>query len=130
MYWARLPNFIGDGNLSDLNSEVSMSYTEHWAALAARIGGLRSAGALSASFGPDNYGAGRFLLEQCGFAVQTLEEFRRDYAASLPPQALQSLDRFLGTTVAKAARTAQLRNRALSRLLWRSPRSNPKLRTS
>ncbi len=85
-----------------------MSYAEHWLALATRIKSLQSAGDLYARFqgyhNEDSFGAGRYLREQCGFAVQSLEEFRRDFASSLPPEAKKRLDQFLGTNAARAAK--------------------------
>jgi hypothetical protein len=64
-----------------------MSYGERWFALAAKIKSLQQAGELYARFmgyqTEDSYGAGRYLREQCGAIVVSLEEFRRDFANAL-----------------------------------------------
>lgn len=62
-----------------------MSYAEAWAALAARIHGLQSAGNLYAIFQSyhreDSYGGGEFLREQCEAVVQALRLFREELQA-------------------------------------------------
>src|SRR5215510_2124052 len=85
-----------------------MSYMESWLALSARIKGLQAAGELYARFQgyhqEDNYGAGRYLREQCGAAVDSLQRFRQHFAGSLPDDAITLLDNFLASAPARAAR--------------------------
>jgi hypothetical protein len=87
-----------------------MSYTERWLALAGRIKGLQNAGELYALFQSyhqeDNYGAGKFLREQCGLVVAELEVFRTDFSQSLPSEAIARIDNFLNSRLAQAAKDA------------------------
>jgi hypothetical protein len=68
-----------------------MSQTGEWFALSGFIKGLQEAGELYARFmgyqKEDNYGAGQYLRAQCGIAVRALEQFRTDFAKSLPSNA-------------------------------------------
>jgi hypothetical protein len=70
-----------------------MSYAEHWFALSALIKSLQTAGELYARFQgyhqEDSFSAGSYLRERCGSAVQSLQEFRRQFASSLPPEAIK-----------------------------------------
>lgn len=52
----------------------------------------------------DSYGAGKYLRGQCGDIVDTLSTFRSMFTTSLPEAARKSLDNFLGSTLAGAAR--------------------------
>ena len=85
-----------------------MSYAERWLALAARIKGLQNSGELYALFQSyrreDNYGAGKFLREQCGLVVFELEFFRKDFFQSLPSEAIARIDNFLNSRLAQAAK--------------------------
>lgn len=85
-----------------------MSYAEHWFALATRIKSLQSAGTLYACFQgyhkEDSFKVGRYLRDQCGAAVSSLEAFRREFDSSLPPEAKEHLDHFFETNIVKAAR--------------------------
>jgi hypothetical protein len=54
----------------------------------------------------DTYSAGTFLRAQCGALVQSLEQFRRDFAGSLPSAAIARIDHFLGTTIVQGAKDA------------------------
>jgi hypothetical protein len=87
---------------------VQLSYSEYWAALATQIKSLQQAGELYGLFksyqSEDSYGAGEFLREQCGRLVQSLEEFRRDFDASLPAEVSARIDHFLKRTVLQAAK--------------------------
>jgi hypothetical protein len=98
------------------NDQPPMSYAEHWVALAAQIKSLQKAGELYSRFQgyhqEDSYGAGQYLLEQCGASVQSLELFRRHFAGTLPPEATKRIDYFLGTTLARAAKDLQRLNAA------------------
>jgi hypothetical protein len=71
--------------------EIPLSYAEHWAALATQIKSLQRAGELYGIFQSyhteDTHSAGTFLREQCGALVQSLEQFRHDFADSLPSAA-------------------------------------------
>jgi hypothetical protein len=93
-----------------------MSFVKHWFALSARIKGLQDAGELYARFmsyhQEDSYGAGKNLREQCGKVVVALEEFRGAFAQTLPAEAMQALDRFLSSNLAKAAKDASAEHRA------------------
>jgi len=93
------------------NGEVPLSYAEHWAALATRIKSLQRAGELYGLFQgyhtEDTYAAGTFLREQCGALVQSLEQFRHDFAGSLPSAAIARIDHFLGTRIVQAAKDAK-----------------------
>jgi hypothetical protein len=93
-----------------------MSYAEQWAALAARIKGLQSAGELYGLFQSyhkeDTYGAGPFLREQCEAVVQALRRFRNEFESSLPPEAAARLARFFGERVGQAASDASEAQRA------------------
>jgi hypothetical protein len=93
-----------------------MSYAEHWAALAAEIKSLQRAGELYGLFqsyhNEDSYGAGKFLREQCGALVQSLEQFRHDFAGSLPSAAITRIDHFLGTSLVQAAKDTSTDQRA------------------
>jgi hypothetical protein len=95
---------------------MAMSFVEHWFALSARIKGLQDAGELYARFmgyhQEDSYGAGKNLGEQCGSVVVALEEFRGAFAQTLPAAAMQSLDRFFSTNLAKAAKDSSADHRA------------------
>jgi len=92
-----------------------LSYAEDWAALATQIKGLQRAGELYGLFqsyhAEDSYGAGKFLRDQCGALVQSLEQFRRDFAASLPSVATARIDHFLGTALVRAAKDASTDHR-------------------
>jgi hypothetical protein len=92
-----------------------MSYAEHWAALATQVRSLQRAGELYGLFqsyhSEDSYGAGEFLREQCGALVYALEQFRRDFADSLPPVATTRIDHFLGTRLVEAAKDASTNQR-------------------
>lgn len=92
-----------------------MSYIEHWAALSAQIKGLQTAGELYAQFQgyheEDTYGAGKYLREQCGQVVQSIELFRKDFADSLPGDARNRIDYFLQTPLAAAAREVSTNHR-------------------
>jgi hypothetical protein len=94
---------------------IHLSYAEHWAALATQIKSLQRAGELYGLFqsyhSEDSYGAGTFLREQCGALVQSLEQFRRDFAGSLPSEAAARIDYFLGTTLVQAAKDASTNQR-------------------
>jgi hypothetical protein len=87
-----------------------LSYAEHWAALATQIKSLQQAGELFGLFqsyhSEDSYGAGDFLREQCAVLVQSLEEFRRDFDASLPAEVLARIDHFLKRAVLQAVKDA------------------------
>ena len=93
-----------------------MAFSETWFALVARMKSLQSAGELYARFQSyqheDSYGAGGYLREQCGSVINALEEFRRDYEHSLPAEAIVSIDRFLGTRLASAAKDTSADHRA------------------
>jgi hypothetical protein len=88
-----------------------LSYAEHWAALAAQIRSLQRAGELFGLFQSyhkeDTYAAGTFLREQCGALVQSLEQFRHDFAGSLPSATIARIDHFLGTRIVQAAKDAK-----------------------
>lgn len=92
-----------------------MSVTEEWLAVSGLIKGLREAGALYSRFmsyhAEDNYGAGKYLREQCEIAVVALENFRRDFDRSLPKQASNRIDRFLGSQLASAAKDESTHHR-------------------
>jgi hypothetical protein len=85
-----------------------MSLTDAWFALSGLIKGLREAGELYARFmgyqSEDSYGAGEYLRGQCAVAVGALEQFRSGFDRSLPRDAADRIDRFLGSRLAKAAR--------------------------
>jgi len=91
--------------------EVPLSYAEHWAALATQIKSLQRAGELYGLFQSyhteDTYAAGTFLREHCGALVQSLEQFRHDFAGSLPSAAIARIDHFLGTRIVQAAKDAK-----------------------
>jgi len=88
-----------------------MSYSEAWAALAARIKGLQSAGQLYAGFQSsqqqDSYGTGDFLRQQCQDVIRALQGFRVDFADALPAEAVTRLDEFCRTRSALAAESAE-----------------------
>lgn len=54
----------------------------------------------------DTYSAGTFLREQCGSLVQSLEQFRYEFAGSLPSAALARIDHFLMTRLVRAVALA------------------------
>jgi hypothetical protein len=85
-----------------------MSQSDSWFALSGFIKGLQRAGELYARFmgyhNEDSYGAGKYLREQCAIAVGGLEQFRRDFAESLPKDATDRIDRFLRSALAGAAK--------------------------
>jgi hypothetical protein len=95
--------------------EIHLSYAEHWVALATQIKSLQRAGELYGLFqsyqSEDNYGAGTFLREQCGALVRSLEQFRDDFAGSLPSEAVARIDHFLRTTLVQAAKDASTNQR-------------------
>jgi hypothetical protein len=90
-----------------------MTYIEQWSALASRIRGLTSAAELYSRFQAyhleDMVGAGPYLRQQCAAAVESVEEFRRDFAESLPPEAIQCIDHFLKRRLATAAKKPENR---------------------
>jgi hypothetical protein len=92
-----------------------LSYAEHWAALATQIKSLQRAGELYGLFQSyhteDSYGVGEFLREQCGVLVQSLEQFRSDFAGSLPTTAAARIDHFLGTALVQAAKDTSTHQR-------------------
>jgi hypothetical protein len=93
-----------------------MSYAEHWDAIVARVKSLQQAGELYARFQSyhqeDSYGAGRYLVQQCSLAVDTLAEFRRTFAVTLPAPAIASLDHFLDSRLAAATKDGSADHRA------------------
>lgn len=93
-----------------------MSLTDSWFAVSGFIKGLQEAGELYARFmgyhNEDNYGAGKYLREQCEIAVQSLENFRRDFDGSLPKQAADRIDGFLGSRLASAVKDASTEHRS------------------
>lgn len=100
---------------SPTGDEITMSYIEHWAALSAQIKSLQTAGELYARFQgyqtEDSYGAGKYLREQCGAVVQSIDSFRKAFADSLPKEAAGRIDYFLKTTLAAAAKDASANQR-------------------
>jgi hypothetical protein len=90
---------------------IPLSYAEHWAALAAQIKSLQRAGELYRLFQSyhteDTYAAGTFLREESGALVQSLEQFRHDFAGSLPSAAIARIDHFLGARIVQAAKDAK-----------------------
>jgi hypothetical protein len=90
---------------------IPLCYAENWAALAAQIKSLQRAGELYGLFQSyhteDTYADGTFLREQCGPLVQSLEQFRQDFAGSLPSAAIARIDHFLGTRIVQAAKDAK-----------------------
>lgn len=84
-----------------------MSQTDAWAALSGFIKGLQSAGELYVRFQSDNradgYGAGNFLRDQCIQAIGALNDFRQNFARSLPDTAVQRIDLFLKSRLAQAS---------------------------
>jgi hypothetical protein len=94
-----------------------MSFTEHWLAIVARMKSLQSAGELYARFQSyhqeDSFGAGSYLRKQCALAIDSLTEFRQAFAGTLPPAAVASIDHFLETRPAKAAKDASADQRAV-----------------
>jgi hypothetical protein len=93
-----------------------MSVRDSWFALSGLIKGLQEAGELYSRFQgyhqEDSYGAGMFLRERCGAAVSSLERFRRDFAQSLPSNAVARIDSFLASRLAAAARDSNSDHRA------------------
>jgi len=92
-----------------------MSLTDSWFALSGFIKGLQEAGELYARFmgyhNEDSYGAGKYLREQCEIAVSALEQFRGNFAKSLPKDAADRIDRFLGSGLAGAAKDPSTNHR-------------------
>jgi hypothetical protein len=78
--------------------------------LATQIKSLQRAGEVYGVFQSyhqeDTYSAGTFLREQCGALIQSLEQFRHDFADSLPSAAIARIDHFLGTRLVRAAKDA------------------------
>jgi hypothetical protein len=94
---------------------MKMAVADSWFALSAFIKGLQEAGELYSRFmgyhQEDSYGAGKFLREQCGTAVFSLEQFRREFAQSLPKDAVDQIDRFLNSRLAVGAKDSQAEHR-------------------
>jgi len=92
-----------------------MSLTDAWVAVSGLIKGLQQAGELYSRFmgyhNEDNYGAGKYLREQCEIAVIALETFRRDFDRSLPKEAADRIDRFLSSRLATAAKDPSTEHR-------------------
>ncbi|WP_152024934.1 hypothetical protein [Candidatus Filomicrobium marinum] len=92
-----------------------MPQTDAWIAVSSLIKGLQEAGELYSRFmsyhNEDSYGAGNYLREQCEIAVIALETFRRDFDRSLPKEAANRIDSFLGSRLARAAKDASTAQR-------------------
>lgn len=94
---------------------LQMSLAASWFALSGLIKGLREAGELYSRFmsyhQEDSYGAGKYLREQCEIAIVALEQFRQEFAGSLPKDATERIDRFLVSDLCKAAKEASTDHR-------------------
>jgi hypothetical protein len=89
-----------------------VSYVEQWKAIAARIRSLRDTADLYAQFliaqqGQDSFTVGAELVGQSRGILDALGTFRESFAATLPPDARASLDRFLNGRLARLVRSEE-----------------------
>lgn len=79
-----------------------MTYRDQWKALSGRIRGLMQAGQLHAHFlsvrASDSFGRGKRLREQAEGVLTELQSFRDCFQQSLPPAALESIDKIVEST--------------------------------
>lgn len=79
-----------------------MTYIDNWKAISSRIRGLVQAGQLHARFlavrDSDSYGRGRYLLDHCRKALNSLEVFSSTFGGCVPVQVAAAIGEFLDRT--------------------------------